>query len=61
MFGINFLQICAHLKSWVAVADAIHSFKWVKIIQICQNGGQLFSNLADSCHFLFLLCLKAAM
>ena len=26
--------------------------KWVKIIQIWQNGGQLFSNIADWCHVL---------
>ena len=30
----------------LCLADAIHNFKWVKIIQIWQNGGQLFSNLA---------------
>ena len=29
-----------HLK--LCLADAIHNFKWVKIIQIWQNGGQLF-------------------
>ena len=38
---------------------AIHSFKWVKFIQICQNGGQLFSNLAHWCYGLFSTCLKA--
>ena len=31
----------------LCLADAIHTFKWVKIIQIWQNGGQLFSNIAD--------------
>ena len=39
-------------------ADAIHNFKWVKLIQIWQNGGQLFSNIADWCHILSLTCLK---
>ena len=29
-----------HLK--LCLADAIHNFKWVKIIQISQNGGQIF-------------------
>ena len=45
----------------LCLADAIHNFKWVKIIQIWQNGGQLFSNLADWscwCHILSLTCLK---
>ena len=39
------IWIFTHLK--LCLADAIHNFKWVKIIQIWQNGGQLFSNLAD--------------
>ena len=30
----------------LCLADAIHNFKWVKIIKIWQNGGQLFSNIA---------------
>ena len=34
-------------KSWIRARDAIHNFKWVKIIQILQNRGQLFSNIAD--------------
>ena len=34
----------------LCLADAIHNFKWVKIIQIWQNGGQLFLNIADWCH-----------
>ena len=42
------IWIFTHLK--LCLADAIHNFKWVKIIQIWQNGGQLFSNLADWCH-----------
>ena len=39
-------------------ADAIHNFKWVKIIQIWQNGGQLLLNIADWCHILSITCLK---
>ena len=27
----------------LCLADAIHNFKWVKIIQIWQKGGQFFS------------------
>ena len=27
--------------------DAIHNFKWVKIIQSWQNGGEMFSNIPD--------------
>ena len=45
-----------HLK--LCLADAIHNFKWVKIIKISQNGGQLFLNIADWCHILFLTCFK---
>ena len=30
--------------------DAIHNFRSVKIIQILQNGGQLFSNFVVWCH-----------
>ena len=37
---------------------AIHNFKWVKNIQIWQNGGQLFSNIADWCHILSLTYFK---
>ena len=41
--GINVLTIpeviFTHLKS--CLADAIHNFKWVEIIQIGQNGGEL--------------------
>ena len=40
------------------LSDAIHNSKWVKIIQIWQNGGQLFSNRADWCHIMALPCLK---
>ena len=39
------IWIFTHLK--LCLADAIHNFKWVKIIQIWQNGGQLLSNIAD--------------
>ena len=42
----------------LCLADAIHNFKPVKIIQIWQNVGQLFSNIADWCHILSLTCLK---
>ena len=37
-----------HLK--LRLADAIHNFKWVNIIQIGENGSQRFWNLADWCH-----------
>ena len=40
------------------LADAIHNFKWVKIIQIWQNAGQLFSNPAGWCRILPLTYLK---
>ena len=52
LFNLNFHPL------EVGLADAIHNFKWVKIIQIWQNGGQLFSNIADWCHILSLTCLK---
>ena len=42
----------------LCLADAIHNFKWVKIIQISQNGGQLFTNLAGWCRILSLTYLK---
>ena len=44
LFNLNF----THLK--LCLADAIHNFKWVKNIQISQNGGQLSLNIADWCH-----------
>ena len=50
------IRIFTHLK--LCLADAIHNFKWMKIIQIWQNGGQLFSNLAGWCHILSLTYLK---
>ena len=34
------IKIFTHLK--LCLADAIHNFKWVKIIQIWQKGGQQF-------------------
>ena len=43
--------IFAHLK--LCLADAIHNFKWVKISQIWQYGGQLFSNIAHWVSFYF--------
>ena len=50
------IWIFTHLK--LCLADAIPNFKWVKIIQIWQNGGQLFSNFADWCHILSLTLFK---
>ena len=50
------IGIFTHLK--LCLTDAIHNFKWVKLIQIWQNGGQLFTNLADWCHIMALTCLK---
>ena len=50
------IWIFTHLK--LCLADAIHNFKWVKIIQIWQNRSQLFSNLAGWCHILFSTYLK---
>ena len=39
------IWIFTHLK--LCLADAIHNFNWVKIIQIWQNRGQTISNFAD--------------
>ena len=50
------IWIFTHLK--LCLADAIHNFKGVNIIQIWQNGGQLFSNRADCCHIMALTWLK---
>ena len=50
LFNLNFHPL--------EVVDRVHNFKLVKIIQIWQNGGQLFSNIADWCHILSLTCLK---
>ena len=38
-------KLFTHLK--LCLADAIHNFKGVKIIQIYQNGGQQILNIAD--------------
>ena len=50
------IWIFTHLK--LCLATAIHNFKWVKINQIWQNGGQLFSNFAGWCHILSLTYLR---
>ena len=50
------MWIFTHLK--LCLADAIHNFKWVKIIQIWQNGDELFSNIAGWFHIWSLTCLK---
>ena len=50
------IWIFTHLKLYLA--EAIPNFKWVKIIRIWQNRGQLFSNFADWCHILSSTCLK---
>ena len=39
------MGIFPHLK--LCLADAIHNFKWVKIIQIWLNGGQQNLNFVD--------------
>ena len=49
----DLIGIFTHLK--LCLADTIHNFKWGKIIQFWQNGGQLF---ADCFHILFSKCLK---
>ena len=38
--NFNIIRTTASLK--LCLSDAIHNFKWVKIIQIWQNGGKLF-------------------
>ena len=49
------IGIFTHLK--LCLANAIHNFKCVKIIQIRQNGGQLFLNLAkEMSRFIFNMC-----
>ena len=61
---VEFNPLTAKLSIWffthlkLCLADAIHNFKWVKIIQIWHNGCQLISNIADWCHILSLTCLK---
>ena len=53
------IGIFTHLK--LCLAYTIHNFKWVKIIQIWQNGGERFLNLVDLCHVLSLRCLKGVI
>ena len=53
------MEMFTHLK--LCLADAIHKFKCLKIIQIWENEGDLFSNLADLYHFLSSTCLKAGI
>ena len=46
--------IITFVSKWIfSYKFAIHNFKWVNIIQIWQNGGQLFSQQTDWCHFLY--------
>ena len=64
---------CPRSKSGSACIEMIHGFnplnaklfnlnfhplEVVKIIEISQNGGQLFSNIADWCYILCLICIK---
>ena len=44
------IRVFTHLK--LHLTDAIHNFKWLKIILISQNLDQLFSNIVDCCHVL---------
>ena len=48
----NLIGLFTHLK--LCLADVIHNFKWVKIIQIWQNGCQRFWNIVDWCHTFYL-------
>ena len=50
-----------HTLEVIYLTDAILNFKWVIIIQIWQNGGLRFLNLADWCHVSCLTCLKAGI
>ena len=54
-----FLRIFTHLK--LCLADAIHNFRWVKIIQIWQMGGKRFWHLFYWCHVLSLPCSKSSV
>ena len=45
----------------VCLPDAIHDFKWVKIILIWQNGVQRFWNLVEWCHVISWTCAKAGI
>ena len=56
---LMFNSLTAKLFKWIFhLADAIHNFKQGEIIENRQNGRQLFSNLADLCHVLSLICSK---
>ena len=56
LYWNNSIGIFTHLK--LRLADAIHNFKVVKIMQIWQNEDQFFSNRADWCQIMVLTCLK---
>ena len=46
------IGIFTHLV--LCLADAIHNFKWVKVIRIRQNWGQRFWNIVYWCHIIFI-------
>ena len=50
------IGIFTHMK--LCLADAIHKFMWVKIIQSWQNRGQLFWNFAVWCQVSSSTCRK---
>ena len=56
---LKIIVIFTIMKLWHA--DAIHNFKWVKIILMWQQEGQWFRNLADWYHGLTLSSLKTDM
>ena len=61
LWVVAFCNLVIHMDAMVAelcLADAIHNFKWVKIIHIWQYGGQLLSNIAGWCYILSLTYLK---
>ena len=48
--SFNLLDLSFHsypFNCQIIQLDAIHNFKWVKIIQMSQNGRQQISNLAE--------------
>ena len=51
------IGIFTHLK--LCLADAIHNFKWVKIIHIWQNGCNYFQILLINVTFFLQICFKA--
>ena len=56
----NYLfRILTHLR--LCLDDAIHNFKWVKNIQLWQNGGQRFWNFVDGFDVLSLTCPKSGI